>query len=410
MKRFVALFVLAVMLIAVLCSCGVEEAITPSKNNLTEPICLTNTQEQTEINESVIPIAEYDVKSYPIPTENIYLYSYGRPFTSPSPKGGYYNCIGGTYLSYTPFNGDAIVLCSQAGCSHSDFSCPAYMGGTIGNIGEYRGMLYACTTTESETQIVCHNPITGEHKVIAREESLIEESDNKQVTQELWLVRIAYGKIYYSDTVYTESFEFDEDGNQITESENEIIRFMYDIESGEISEIPFIGLVYGDAGVVRLVKERSDPPGSVLLSSELRLYDPETWEYTIVAEMERDDFQFPTDPACWYGSKVCYKCANTIYIFDANTGEAIPVVSPKDEVSNYWMLDNKLFYITCNYDLGETVASFYFYDLTDKVSVQLENQGNTEVMAFSLATEGNEYFISTQGQIISKEDFYNENY
>lgn len=144
-------------------------------------------------------------------------------------------------------------------------------------------------------------------------------------------------------------------------------------------------------------------------TKQLRLYNTETWEYTVLADKDKDDYSSPSDPAYGYGSKVCYLCGNTLYVADANTGEATPIVTPENKVVNFWMLDNKVFYIT-NLDDKEKSAYFYFYDLTDEVSVQLENKGNTEYMLFSTGTEGNEYFVETGGKIISKEDFYNENY
>lgn len=245
--RLLAMMLFAALLVG-LWGCGktveVEQTSEPTNdeisalptggenNETTVPDSGSTVLEPNDKGINAIPLAEYEVTSYPIPTENIYTFSYARPFTSPSPKGGYYNCVGGTYLSYTPFGGEAVTLCTQSGCKHSDFSCPAYMGGKIENLGEYRGMIYACVTTEDETQIVCHNPATGEHEILAQRESIPVSKDLMQQEVVLWLARIAYGKLYYSEEITTTTYEYNEYGAAMTAGEESEVKYWeYDIET-----------------------------------------------------------------------------------------------------------------------------------------------------------------------------------
>lgn len=395
-------------LLITLAGCGtVREADTTVASKEAETERTEDTQIVEQKHDTVVPLAEYKVTSYPIPTENIYLTSrYSK--RCPSAKGGFYHSSG-TYLTYQPFGGEAITLCAQAGCTHSDFSCPAYMGGTISTMGEYHGIIYANISTDDEYQIVRHDPATGEHEILVRCPKISIKTDELYVEEYVGLGNIAYGKLYYLHATqtsrYTSDFgnsDFDYSPETTVEQEN----YEYDLESGEIREVPYEFWCVSAAGALRFVYVTADESDDGFDHNQLLLYDTNTWEATVIADSEHDGLRGYFEFEIQYGDQFVYLCNNTLYTFNVETGQKTELLTPETEVVNFWFQDNKVFYIT----LDDGAYYYYFVDVTDLTPVQIANKGNTTAMVFSLGTEGNEYFISTQGQLISKEDFYNENY
>lgn len=86
-----------------------------------------------------------------------------------------------------------------------------------------------------------------------------------------------------------------------------------------------------------------------------------------------------------------------------------------ENISNYWILDNKVFYIQGDSPQGTPgrTISIYYADIETGQPVQLENGGNTEVMDFGIRWEGDSFFVGLWkggNYIIPKADFYLDNY
>ncbi len=382
-KRFFSIFVSVLML--TVCSC--------SKNDKTDIATKDNSQETNNV------ISSTGVKTYAIPSENITFSDFYGSSRCPSQKGGYYYSSG-KYLIYRQLNGDPVTLCIQSGCEHSDESCAAYMGGSIECMGEYHEKLYAIVSDDTTTKIVCHDPSTGEHETLLSSEKNRTKENGDYESIMYGFQTIAYGKLYYATIISTLALDSDDAVQTMTSYE-------YNLDTGENREMPESFRCVGPAGglVFEVINESDSEDGKERY--QLSLYNMETFEKKVIVDSEHDGLTEYVDYQYLYGSAQVYRCNNTLYTFDVVTGKITEVVAPEDRITNFWFLDNKVFYITHN---EQEEAYFWYVDMSDLIPVQIKNKGNTEVMEWSLGTEGTDYFNSTQNQILSKEDFYNENY
>lgn len=343
------------------------------------------------------------VKTYPLPEENRYVASSYTHYC-PASQGGYYFCSG-QFLVYHDVNtGTSVTMCPQEGCPHTDSSCAAYMGGTIQNLVEYRDALYAVVKTEEDQlYLVQKDPSSGKLTILG-EWIASETSGDQSSWKEVYLHSLSNGKLYYR--VYHEV----DDMNTGERLSMESTTYVYDLLTKETEPFPLDGFITsGAAGfAVTVEDEVYDEAADTynFINCELRLYDPSGTSYTVIANQDRDDYVPYSDPNNHYGSKCCYLCGNTLYTLDADTGESTALLTPEEPVVNYWLMDNKIFYITHN-EADEVYI--YYADLNDCIPVQLQNCGNTEVMVFGVSGEGNDYFAADM-QVISKADFYAENY
>lgn len=397
MKKTCLAFLLTLVLLFSITACGTPEGKTdPSGVSPSDASASSGAPA-----ESAPITAEPVLRSYPVPEENIRIASEGG--CCATAKGGYYNC-GGEYLRYQSMTAEkSIPMCMQPGCEHKDNSCAAYMGGRIRQLAEYRNKLYALVQdAENRILLVCREDPMGEQKTLLCWEPQ-EIKDNRLTDTAISLWTFAHGKLYYdrTDTVFF--------ADTMEEESSEKKKIAYDLADGSQEELPVSGLVYGDAGIALVYREHEfhEESGDELTVCELRFYDPKTWDYTVIAEKDRDGFSTSPDPAFRYGSLMCYKCENTLYTLDTETGLTKALVTPEEKIINFWMLDGKIFYITQNENME---IKIFYADLSDLIPVQLENKGNTNNMEFCIETEGLDYFATDSGRAITKEDFYTENY
>lgn len=344
-----------------------------------------------------------DVRTYSLPEENPYVASTYTHFC-PASQGGYYFCSG-QYLTYKDVStGISVKMCSQEGCEHKDKSCVAYMGGNLQNLVEYRGALYAIVKTEEgKLHLIQKDLSGGKLKVIA--EWVEDNISNKQtISTMISLLPPSNGKLYY---IFHREV-FDVNTMELLSAEQVVCSF--DLLTEKTERLPLKGFsISGKAGFVVPVTEYDfdKTTGALTLTCcELRLYDQSGTNYTLIASKDRDDYVPYSDPSNHYGTKCCYLCGNTLYTLDADTSESTELLTPEDKVVNYWLMDNKIFYIT-NDTAGK--AYFFYADLNDCIPVQLHNSGNTDYMVFSMSSEGNDYFAA-DWNVLSKSDFYAENY
>lgn len=400
MKKGIAITLLLALLLT-LYGCGETQSAGDATDvtEISEDVSKPNTAEDTEA--SSLHSGDVEVKTYPLPEENVWV-SGGNYTLCPASQGGYYYGSG-KYLRYQTLEAKAsTALCAQSGCKHVDPTCQAYMGGMIQQMAEYRGTLYAIVTDDTETpSLVSHPASVGDYQTLLTWGPRVEEKDGKVIQTTVNLCTLAHGKLYYN--LWRSSYDL-ESGEPFPE---EVTYVEYDLSTGNLREIPIKEMLCaGKAGIVTRLLEK-DYDRDIVLLSQIRLYDPETWDYTVVADYERDGYIYTGDPAYHYGGLVPFQCGNTMYVFDADTGETQELLTSQEPIINYWMLDHKVFYITQTED---DVVRIYYVDIADGIPVQLENKGNTESMVCSIISEGRDYFTSSNHGILSKEDFYNENY
>ena len=369
----------------------------PTDKNPTESTAATQETEQGTETEQA------EVKIYDLPEESPYVAS-DVTYYCPASQGGYYFCSG-RYLTYHDVGADvSVTMCPQEGCEHNDDSCVAYMGGTLQNLTEYRGKLYAIVKTDDGTLcLVQKDTSDGTLKRFAKW-SESELTDDRAVSTSVFLLPPSYGKLYYS----VNRSVLDRNTGEALSAEKTC--YSFDLQTETTEQLPLSQFeIAGAAGFVVPVAEYDFDEATMEFTEtccELRFYDPSAANYTVIAEKERDGYVTYADPNNHYGSKCLYLCGNTLYTLDADTGESAALLTPEDKVVNYWLMDNKVFYITN--DEAEK-AAFFYADLNDCVPVQLQNNGNTEYMVFSTSGEGKDYFAADR-KVLSKTDFYAENY
>lgn len=344
-----------------------------------------------------------EVKIHPLPTENVFIadtYSY----RCPASMGGYYFC-NAKHIRYQTIGGStATPLCLQPGCKHADEACEAYMGGSIKEMAEYKGKLYASIETDNGSiELVSFDLNTRERKTI-RHWEFEPVTDKGDIVQTFVSINhIAYDSLYYA---YSRSV-YDSVTQELKMQEGKNIR--YDILSGEEEEFPYSFSCVGTAGYVGKSTDYvydEQTHSDTLVDAFVYIRDRETLEMRKVVDLQRDNYQPTRDPAYCYGSYLSYQCDNTLFYLNADTGESKELVTPEDPIVNYWLMDHKIFYITKN---ENNISYFWYADLDEPIPVRLRNDDNTDYMVFSISYEGADFFADSNNRVISKEDFYAQN-
>lgn len=349
---------------------------------------------------------------------------------------GYY-VITGNVLKYRDEStgGDGIPVCPQPGCKHLDSTCQAWIEGDAAGWKAYDGSIYVTVNTEEGARFVEKDLTTGEEQVIASWENIMGE--NQEIWNHAWGFCLSGGEAIIptqEDLFCYEKFEV------IQESEFRYLRV--DLETGEksilfpnedaeeISVRNFCGnqaLVtynpwkeprdilteeefhqqYGEDASYGRYKQLNS-------GRELRLYDLESGEYTVLASAE-DGFTLEPDGMSTYGTKSLYKMGNDLHLYDIATGEDRLFVT-MDNIVNYWLFDHEVFIITKSdtYFDPDVEYRYYYASLEDGVPVEVGRNSDGQ-MAFMPYVETANYFYGIYADDqrrswITKEDFFAGNY
>lgn len=354
-----------------------------------------------------------DVQQFNIPEENLSAGSV-QLYAVPSTTGnGYYT--GNKVLKYTDVDTkQTVVLCAQSGCDHSDASCQAWIGEQVETICVYRDVLYATIIEDGGAYVFLKKDIaTGERTII----DTWDQEDLSNVT----LGRFADMKC---DVLVSVNITLETEAGEVfmTSETNQII---YDLATGEKYELPkdyygwSIGAICGD----RLLLTFNGPYYAYTLEtiygedyqahykpSKMVEYNMTTGESKTIAT-EAEGLLFTGDPATTYGYLYVYQMGDDFCIYDLESSTS-RVITTMENVTNFWILDHKLFLIEKLIDGESSKIYIYYMDIDGGDLIRMENNGNTDVMYFGVSWEGNGYFVGTRGgnKVIRKEDFYAENY
>ena len=98
---------------------------------------------------------------------------------------------------------------------------------------------------------------------------------------------------------------------------------------------------------------------------------------------------------------------NTVYLLDITNGKSSRFITV-DNLSNCSLFDHKVFITT---EPAPEEYHWQYADLENNDSLTVYNNlGHTDVMQFSIMSEGDGFFIDSGGRYLSKKDFYTENY
>lgn len=372
------------------------------------------------------------VRTYLIPQENQRGTSMGG--YSPSTTSNGYYTVSDKVRYYDAEAGVSVILCAQPGCTHTDETCQAWVGQAISYI-EYHGQLLATVQNEEgSAQLVRKDLTTGDITVLESWDG--SDTDLYNVS----IGRVADNLVQIG--VYRTHMTWEEG---ILRSENFKSIWLYDLTDGSWRELfseeepglaSFMALSEKYALVTYITEESLQELDEMdeetlrerygenanfeeyyrnIMPRELRLYDLETGDFTVIADTEREHYAASTDFCYTYGKKVLYQCGDTLYLFDLDEAKSSALLT-MEGIINYSLMDHKAFFVAEegeeSYYEGGPIG-FYWADIDDGVPVRLENAGNTEVAEFNALYECDSFFIGYYKSAyyrIDKEDFYADCY
>ena len=359
-----------------------------------------------------IPQGDTPPQSYPVPQENrlganVLLAGVASPRAD-----GYYSASQALKF-YDAQSGKTVFLCSQPGCTHSDGTCRAWLG-QVDSLLAYGDKVFASVIDEQGTSLICKDIATGENTVL----DSWEQQEDRTYSSSVY--RCSHGQLL---VILTISFPYWEDGAIYQETVRE--NWLYDLETGEKRKLDWAS---GDAGFTvcamnreyAVVEYYSSQKGETqgnsweqVMDLELRQYSLSDDSYTVISSGE-DGYAFTAHPGKAYGDLVVFQERDTLCLYDLKKQEKRETLTAEN-IINYWILDNKVFFIREDSPHGTPgrTISIYYADLETGQPVRLENGGNTEVMEFGIHWEGDSFFVGNWkggSYIISKEVFYLDNY
>lgn len=351
-------------------------------------------------------------QSYPVPQENrlganVLLAGVASPQAD-----GYYSASQALKF-YDAQSGKTVFLCSQPGCTHSDSTCQAWLG-QVDSLLAYGDKVFASVTDERGTSVIRKDIATGENTVL----DSWEQQENR--TYNSFVYRCSHGQLL---VILTISFPYWEDGVIYQETVRE--NWVYDLETGEKRKLELASGEDG-AGIYALNREyavveyytpKENPPESngfwmYQMDFELRLYRLSDGSYTVISSEKKDGYNAMGVSPRAYGDLVVFQEKDALCLYDLEKLEKRELLTAEN-ITNYWIMDNKVFFIREDSGTPERTISIYYADLETGQPVRLGNGGNREVMEFGIHWEGDSFFVGNWkggNYIISKADFYLDNY
>ena len=353
-------------------------------------------------------------QSYPVPRENrrganVLLAGVASPQAD-----GYYSAARALKF-YDAQSGKTVFLCSQLGCTHSDSTCRAWLG-QVDSLLAYGDKVFASVTDEQGTSVICKDIAAGENTVL----DSWEQEEGRMYSSFVYLC--SHQQLL---VVLSISFSYWENGAIYQETVRE--NWLYDLETGEKRKLDWTSgdermIIYAlnrEYAVVEYYRPRkydSQDEKNWMFGKEfeLRLYRLSDDSYTVISTEKENGYIPAIDPSVTYGSVVLFREKDTLCLYDLDKLEKRELLTAEN-ISNYWILDNKVFYIQGDSPQGTPgrTISIYYADIETGQPVQLENGGNTEVMDFGTRWEGDSFFVGLWkggNYIIPKADFYLDNY
>jgi len=363
-----------------------------------------------------------------IPKENI-AFTYTRSSYSCAADSGTGLYIPGIHaLSYYDFEVQMpMVLCAQAGCSHSDNTCEAWLGENVSYFASYQGKWYVFDGGGGSGDLNLYeiDPITRNKR------TLCTWSVDTHSWEDIGNAFLSNGYAY----VIITSSTMTADGQTGTQHLDRV-----DLTSGDkevlaknTDTVSFAFVSAGKSQVVLSVSTLSAVPQtkeeytashpdasdedyiqyhSQFLEQnrtrELRIYDWDMENYCVL-EPSAQGYRFSGDPNIRYGMLFIYAVNDTLHIYDLDSGSDTQFLTAEGLI-NFWIMDAKVFYITMT---GQGDCQFFYCPLDSKKPVRLGNDGNTQFMVFSLSLETKDHFVGLYNEKrmwLSKENFYSEHY
>jgi hypothetical protein len=322
---------------------------------------------------------------------------------------------------------EKMFMCTQSGCKHNDTSCTAYLGGAK-FFTEYGGKWYLIDDIDNDQiiQMQAIDPSSGKRVTL----SSIPRGNATSIN--CTNASFAYGHAYltvfsvylYADGTFEEFsvlYRIDLETGEYTEvaraEERQTFRFLgasestvmleWRLRTGDpLSEEDYAAQYGQDADYFQYASDFYEEHTAI----EFGRYDVATQSYTVLADAATDGYYSSGNPNICYDNLVIYLLGDDLMLYDLTDNTSRKLLT-QENIVNYWLIDNKAFYIV-NLD---DACKIYYADLETGESTFHKNNGNTEVIHFGLSWETDDYFIGIfHGQEdtcwIKKTDFYKDDY
>ena len=415
-RRMLSLLLAASAVIAILSGCYAA------------PVSET-TEQGGETSGAIVTDSEIPVTTYPVSEENIRVF--GNMAASAS-TGGFWqwDTFFRPYIqAYDPVTRTTYVPCYQSGCRHNDPTCNACFG-DLQSLVEYRGNYCAMVFLNNETAsalVIC--PLTGGPlQILANWEP---ETENE--TCRCVLCYVSEGKAYVS--VNREPNMLTEAGQQSTAAQKSSL-VSVDLQTGAVSTIleNYDGYdlygVWGDIAAFRVLEMAEDAPefedwlAQQPEGTAWDEYDRQFIRYRFLTRnLQTGEEQVLVDTSenfvmtvdfnrCW-NQFVVYQVNNSLYVYDMEKKASKLLVTPKESVRNYWIMDGCVNYLV-RWD--DAVGAFAVDVATGEIS-EIDNHG-AGLLEYSPLYESDGYFVGVNGKsendarnyYIRKEDYYSGNF
>lgn len=303
------------------------------------------------------------------------------------------------------------VFCSKAGCQHNSEDCGAYIGNASEFIA-YKDLWYYIRTMDDGSMVLFeHDPLTNERTELKKVASKTE--DNKYYFITMQGIMVSYDCIYLrvdqmvndntnptgaiiNTTTYVEI-------NLSTNNERTILHYDSSEENWSI--------VGGNGKCLMLTKHISYNPHTSQYKGELYRMNLEDLILEVVVDKEKEMLEYSDS----YGNinadnLLTYCTEHEIHLYDLDIGEDKLLYQINDKIIRANIFDNLVFYI---YEDENEITHYMRGNTTGDTSVEMENNGITDVLAFArFRTTENGYLGTMDGQFgwLSEEDYYQENY
>ena len=331
-------------------------------------------------------------------------------------------------LSYYDFEAQlSMVLCAQAGCSHSDNTCEAWLGENVRCFASYQGKWYVLdggggdgdlslyeidSITRNKRTLCTWNVgtqswedvnsafLSSGYAYVTLTSSTI-SADGQTGTRHLDRVDLTSGdKEVLAENTDTVSFGF------VSAGESQVV-----LSVSTLSAIPQTREEYAVSHPNASDEDYMQYHSQFLeqnVTQELRIYNWDMESYSVL-ESAAAGYRFSGDPNIRYGMLFVYAVNDTLHVYDVDAGSDVEFLTAEG-IINFWIMDGKVFYITITDQGG---CQIFYCPIGSKQPVQLGNDGNTHSMVFSLSLETHDHFIGLYNGKrvwISKENFYAEHY
>ena len=412
-RRMLSLLLAAAAVIAILSGCYAPAS--------TETDAERSTQESNA--SSTVKLG-----GYPVPTENV---TSGIMCACMQTQDGFWLwTMGGKRITaFEPANGATYTPCSQVGCKHTDTTCSAYFG-TIEDLVEYDGSFYALVSGDDFSSIsLVTRPVSGGAlQTLARWKATDENTDYR-----CNLRCISFGKAYIG-VIKLIRGDIAENGSYTEEKQSKLVSV--DLKTGEIStaieeasQYALYG-VWENTAIFRVTEMVEDAPefeewlAQQPEGTAWDEYDRQFIRYRFLTRnLQTGEEQVLVDTSenfvmtvdfnrCW-NQFVVYQVNNSLYVYDMEKKASKLLVTPKESVRNYWIMDGCVNYLV-RWD--DAVGAFAVDVATGEIS-EIDNHG-AGLLEYSPLYESDGYFVGVNGKsendarnyYIRKEDYYSGNF